>query len=249
MSAENRLKKTLNLGLGVEKMFEINGKYANRKGSYTVLEINQPKMHVRYEDGTEADLNIERQERIWENIAVEIEAQEAKRSTRAGRGLTTDQHFIQCVSLPDVEELTFPGWPEKVVIARRPEDVEAVKKGDRVIIYLIEPQVFYAVITIINDGVSKKTKDYFYNIEEDKAVFFSFDIDAEALSLETAVSIDTVELESYPKLAKMRLERDAYLKMSEDDFELLAELLTEVTEDDDDDDAINDDDYEEDIED
>ena len=228
-------------------MFEINGTYANRKGKYTVLAINQPKMHVRYEDGTEADLNISRQERIWDNIAVEIEAQEAKKSTRAGRGLSTDQHFIQCISLPDVEELTFPGWPEKVIIARRPEDVEAVKKGDRVIIYLIEPQVFYAVVTTINDGVKKKPKDYFYNIEEKKALFYSFDVDAEAQSLETAVSIDTVELESYPNLAKMRLEPDAYLKTSEDDFELLAELLAEVAEDDEDEVIVTDDDYEEDI--
>ena len=228
-------------------MFEINGTYANRKGKYTVLEINQPKMHVRYEDGSEADLNIERQERIWENIAVEIEAQEAKKNTRAGRGLSTDQHFIQCISVPDVEELTFPGWPEKVIIVRRPEDVAAVKKGDRVIIYLIELQIFYAVVTITNDGVTKKPKDYFYNIDEQNALFFSFDIDAEAQSVETAVSIDSVELESYPNLAKMRLEHDAYLKISEDDFELLAELLTEVTEDDDDEAIEDEDDYEEDI--
>ena len=101
-------------------MFEVNGIYANRKGKYTVLAINEPKMHVRYEDG------------------------------------------------------------------------------------------------------------------------------AEAQSLETAVSIDNVELESYPKLAKMRLESFAYLKISEDDFELLAELLTEVTEDED---IDTDDDYEEDVED
>jgi hypothetical protein len=228
-------------------MFEVNGTYANRIGNYKVLSINPPKMHVRYEDGKEADLNINRQERIWENIAVEIEAQEAKKSTRATRGLTTDQHFIQCISLPDVEELTFPGWPEKVLIVRRAEDVETVKKGDRVIIYLIELQLFYAVVTITNDGVTKNPKDYFYNIEENKALFYAFDIDAEAQSLETAVSIDTVELESYPKLAKMRLEPDAYLKMGEDDFELLAELLTEVTEEEDDDDDTDDDDYEEDI--
>jgi hypothetical protein len=228
-------------------MFEINGKYANRKGNYTVLEINPPQMHVRYEDGTEADLNMSRQARIWENIAVEIEAQEAKKSTRAARGLSTNQHFINCISLPDIEELTFPGWPERVIIATRPEDVEAVKKGDRIIIYLIGPQVFYAVATITNEGVEKNPKDYFYNIEEKKAHFFSLDIDAEALSLETAVSIDTVELESYPKLAKMRLESGTYLKISEDDFELLAELLTEVTEDDDED-TEDEEEYEEDIE-
>lgn len=228
-------------------MFELNGKYANRKGSYTVLEINPPQMLVRYEDGSEADLNMQRQARIWENIAVEIEAQEAKKSTRAARGLSTNQHFINCITLPDIEELTFPGWPERVIIATRPEDVEAVKKGDRIIIYLIGPQVFYAVATITNDGVEKNPKDYFYNIEERTAHFFSLDIDAEALSLETAVSIDTVELESYPKLSKMRLESGTYLKISEDDFELLAELLTEVTEDDDED-PDEEDEYEEEIE-
>jgi hypothetical protein len=103
------------------------------------------------------------------------------------------------------------------------------------------------VATITNEGVEKNPKDYFYNIEEKKAHFFSLDIDAEALSLETAVSIDTVELESYPKLAKMRLESGTYLKISEDDFELLAELLTEVTEDDDED-TEDEEEYEEDIE-
>ncbi len=231
-------------------MFEVNGKYENRKGKYTVLEINEPKMRVRYEDGTEADLKIELQARIWENIAVEIEAKEAKKTTRKTALGSNTQHFIQCIKLPDVEELSFPGWPEKVIIARREEDVNTVKKGDRVIIYLIELQAFYAVVTITNDGVTKKTKDYFYNIEEEEALFFSFDIDAEAISQETAVSIDSVELESYPNLSKMRLEPDAYLKMSEDDFELLAELLTEVVEDDEDESiAEDDDDYEEDIED
>ncbi|MCZ7668008.1 MAG: hypothetical protein M5U34_12850 [Chloroflexi bacterium] len=44
------------------------------------------------------------------------------------------------------------------------------------------------------------------------------------MSVKTAVSIDSVELESYPKLGKMRLEPESFLKMSEDDFELLAEL-------------------------
>ena len=230
-------------------MFEVDGKYENRKGKYIVLEIDGTKMRVRFDDGTEAELRMELQARIWENIAAEIEAKEAKKITRAASGVTTNQHFIQCISLPDVEELTFPGWPERVIIARRPEDVEAVKKGDRVIIYLIEPQVFYAVATITSDPIEKNPKDYFYNIEQETAHFFSLDIDAEAQSMETAVSIDTVELESYPKLAKVRLEPDAYLKMSEDDFELLAELLTEVTEDDDDDIDDEDEDFEEEIED
>lgn len=215
-------------------IFEINGNYANRIGKYTVLEINQPKMRVRYEDGSEAELNMAVQARIWENILVELEAKEAKKSSRkSGAGLATNQHFIKCISLPDTEELAFPGWPERVVIVLRPEDLESVKKGDRLIIYLIELQLFYAVATITSDTVDRNPKDYFYNLDLTAASFFSIDIDAEAQSAATAVSIDSVELESYPKLGKMRLEPESFLKMSEDDFELLAELLTEVTEDDD----------------
>jgi len=226
-------------------MFEVNGTYANRKGNYTVLAINGPKMHVRYENGDEANLHVNRQERIWENILVEREALEAEKNTRATRGLTTNQHFIHCVSLPDIEELAFPGWP-KVIIALRPEDVETVRKGDRILIYLIDLKLFYAVATITNDAVQKNPKDYLYNVGQKKAHFFPLDIDAEAHSRETAVSIDNVELESYPTLAQMPLESFSYLKISEDDFELLAELLTEVTADEE---IDVDEEYEEDIED
>lgn len=213
-------------------MFEVNGVYANRKGKYTVLEINQPKMRVRFEDGTEAELNINVQERIWENIAAEMEAQEARRSARAARqGMTINQHFLKTISLPDTDDLTFPGWPERVIMARTAEDAEMVKKGDRIIVYLIEPQAFFAVATITSDPVTANPKEYFYNVDQPTAFFFSIDIDAESHTLKQAVSIDSVELESYPNLMKMRLQPEAFLRMSEDDFELLAELLTEVSED------------------
>lgn len=230
-------------------IFELNNTYANRKGKYTVIEINEPKMRVRYEDGSEAELRMDLQARIWENIAVEMEAKEAKKiSRKASSGLITNQHFIKCISLPDPEELTFPGWTEQVIIVTRPEDLEILKKGDRIIIYLIELQLFYAVATITSDPLEKKPKDYFYNLDLATAPFFSLDIDAEALSMKTAVSIDSVELESYPKLGKMRLEPESFLKISEDDFELLAELLTEVTEEDDED-LEEDEDFEEEDED
>ncbi|MCZ7668010.1 MAG: hypothetical protein M5U34_12860 [Chloroflexi bacterium] len=39
--------------------FELNNTYANRKGKYTVIEINGPKMRVRYEDGSEAELRMD----------------------------------------------------------------------------------------------------------------------------------------------------------------------------------------------
>ncbi len=66
-------------------MFEVNGSYANRKGRYTVLEVNPPRMLVRYEDGSEAELNMDIQERIWQNIAAEIEARESSRAAREER--------------------------------------------------------------------------------------------------------------------------------------------------------------------
>jgi len=213
-------------------MFEENGVYANRKGKYTVLEVNPPKMRVRYDDGSEAELNMNVQARIWENIAAEMEAQEAKRSARAARQAgIVNQHFLKTISLPDTDDHTFPGWPERVLMASTPEDVETVKKGDRIIVYLIEPQVFFAVATITSDPFEDNPKDYFFNSDQQQAYFFSIDIDAEAHSLKQAVSIDSVELESYPNLMKMRLQPESFLKMSEDDFELLAELLTEVSED------------------
>ena len=54
-------------------MFEVGGEYANRNGKYKVLEINDPKMTVEYEDGTTAELRMNIQERIWENIQAEKE--------------------------------------------------------------------------------------------------------------------------------------------------------------------------------
>ena len=66
-------------------MFEVNQSYANRKGKYTVLEVNPPKMRVRYEDGTEAELNVEIQTRIWENIQSEEEARVVARTARRRR--------------------------------------------------------------------------------------------------------------------------------------------------------------------
>ncbi len=228
-----------------DRMFEVNGVYANRIGKYTVLEINSPKMRVRYEDGSQAELNINVQARIWENIAAEMEAQEAKRSARAARqGGTINQHFLKIISLPDTDDLTFPGWPERVILAATQENVETVKKGDRIIVYLIEPQIFFAVATITSDPFEYNPKEYFFNVDQNQAHFFSIDIDAEAHSLKQAVSIDSVELESYPNLMKMRLQPESFLKMSEDDFELLAELLTEVSEDDEED-LEDDEEYEE----
>lgn len=212
-------------------MFEVNGVYVNRKGKYTVLAINPPKMSVRYEDGTYAELNIGIQERIWENIVAEQEARAASRLARANRqGLAQNtQFFIKVVSMPAPGELLFPGWHERVVLARD-EEVEQIKSGDRLIYYALENQVFFAVATITGPAIEASPKDYFFNLDSELAHFFPVDVDAAAFNLATAVPLDSVELESQPNFGKLKLAPESYVKINEDDFELLAELLTEITE-------------------
>lgn len=217
-------------------MFEVNGIYANRRGKYTVLALNPPKMRVRFEDGSEADLKIDLQERIWENIAVEFEAKEASRQARAAkRSLSKEtSYFIKVISVPSTSEMLFPGWAEQVILAPAAESSVKVNSGDRIIFYAMETRTFFAVATITEDAKSTNPKDYFFNIEAEEAGFFPIDIDASAIKLEQGAHVDSVELESQPKFKRLRLEAESYLEINEDDFELLAELLTEVVEDADD---------------
>jgi hypothetical protein len=214
-------------------MFEVNGVYANRRGQYTVLEVSPPRMRVRYEDGSEAELNIDIQERIWENIAAEQEARASRSSARAARRATLTleaQHFIKVISIPAVDEFTFPGWPEQVVLVKLPEQAVQIKGGDRLIFYAIEARTFFAVATITGPAFEADPKEYFFTINADSMFFFPIDIDAVSSSLEKGVDIDTVELESQPNFKRLRLESETFLPINEDDFELLAELLTEVAE-------------------
>lgn len=211
-------------------MFEINGTYANRKGEYTVIALNPPRMRVRYNDGSEVELKIEMQERIWENIRVEYEAKQAKKVSRQRRPpAISEKHYLKIISIPDETELTFPGWPEKVVLA--PSDPEMVLKiGDRLILYALEAQAFFAVATITEEVHSKDPKDYFFTIDAERADFYTIDIDAAVDELELGVSVNTIELESQPRFRRQRLTVEQYLLLNEDDFELLAETLTELVE-------------------
>lgn len=214
-------------------MFEVNGVYANRRGQYTVLEVDEPRMRVRYEDGTEAELNIDIQARIWENIAAEQEARASRSSARAARrGISTleVQHFIKVISIPAVDDITFPGWPEQVVLVKSPEQASQIKAGDRLIFYAIETRTYFAVATITGPTFEADPKEYFFTINADSMLFFPLDVDAVSSSLEKGVDIDSVELESQPNFKRLRLEPESFMPISEDDFELLAELLTEVAE-------------------
>jgi hypothetical protein len=212
-------------------MFEVNGVYANRIGKYTVLAVNPPKMSVRYEDGSEAELNMRVQGRIWENIVAEQEEKDAKEAIRRARlGTIQNKFYIKIISIPDADELMFPGWQEQIVMALD-DDVEKVKSGDRIIYYALEPQTFFGVATITGEAKEANPKDYFYTTDRQTAHFFPVDMDAAAINLEHGMRADSVELESYPKFKNMRLVAERFMEISEDDFELLAETLTEVSED------------------
>lgn len=214
-------------------MFEVNGNYRNRVGDYTVLSIDGPKMKVRYADGVEAELNIAIQSRIWENILAE---QEAKAGSRAHRAANKDtNHYIKVVNIPPGDELAFPGWAERVVMVPTEEQAGRLKAGDRFIYYAREAQTFFAVVTITGDVFVVSPKQYTYTTDAEKAPFFNVDVDAASVDLEHGVSVDSVELESYPDFRRQHLDAEAFYRISEDDFELLAEALTEVTEDEDED--------------
>src|SRR5690606_31317405 len=131
-------------------MFEVNGVYRNRMGEYTVLALNGQRMTVRYNDGSEAELNVNIQARIWENTVAEQEARAASsRHMRQSNKDTT--HYIKTVSIPPGEELAFPGWQERVVMVPTAELAQRMKPGDRFIYYAIEAQTFFAVVTLTGD--------------------------------------------------------------------------------------------------
>lgn len=224
-------------------MFEVNGKYANRKGEYTVIKLNPPMMTVRFEDGEESELRISVQERIWQNIAVEYEARAASKSARR-RSAQGTNHFIKVLSLPAIDEMSFPGWAERMLMAPLPND-GTLKAGDRLILYGLESRTFFAVVTITGDSKTSNPKDYFFTVNADTADFFPIDVDATVARPDNGVEVDAVELESQPRFRRLRLEAEMLLPINEDDFELLAEALTEVTEEEDVDEEEIEEEYEE----
>lgn len=209
-------------------MFQIGEKYANRIGSYTVLDLTPPKMKVEYEDGTIAQLNIQIQERIWQNILDETEAERRKIARRRERPMSDAQLFVRSLSLVDVEDRSIAALRERMTImeANAPE----VKSGDRFIYYAIEPRVFFAVATVTGPAIETKRKTAAKGSEGEIIFLVPLDWDVQARNLENAIALDSVELESEPNFKKLLQKPESYLSVNEDDFELLAELLTELTE-------------------
>ena len=222
-------------------MFEVGGKYENRIGKYTVLEINGPKMSIRYENGETAELNMNIQGRIWENIVAEQEAKASSRAERAERrgAVSTNNFYIKTVSLLAAEEMAAPDWRDRMIAYH--ESASEMKMGDRIIYFAIESQVFFAVSTLTGAMYELSKKDRFYDDKlNSQNLYFPIDLDAQTMNLEKAVDLDSVELESVADAKRALSKIGTYVQISEDDFELVAELLTEITEEDDDDDEIDD---------
>ncbi len=51
--------------------FEVGGKYRNRHGEYEVINLEGPKMVIRYSNGNSLETTVELQARIWWNIQAE----------------------------------------------------------------------------------------------------------------------------------------------------------------------------------
>jgi hypothetical protein len=185
-------------------MFELNGVYRNRIGEYTVVALNGPRMVVRYADGSEAELNINIQARIWENIVAEQEARAASsRHLRQSNKDTT--HYIKAVSLPPGEELAFPGWQERVVMAPTPELAHRLKAGDRFIYYAVEAQTFFAVVTITGDVFEADPKHYTFTTGPARCSFSPL-TSTRLRSIWAWCRADSIELESYPGFNKLHIE-------------------------------------------
>ncbi len=231
-------------------MFEVGGQYANRKGQYTILSIDGPTMSVRYEDGTEANLNANIQARIWENIVAEQELKNKRATARTKKKTPSSaHHFVKVVNVLPGEELAFPGWEERVVMAPSEEIAQQIKKGDRLIYFSKEAMTFFAVATITGDPTTANPKKYSFSIPENEATFFQIDIDTDTGRLDRGVTWDSIELESCPDLSAITVAAENFCPISEDDFELLSEVLTEISEvEDESDDMDDDDDFDEDDE-
>ncbi|MDX1662374.1 MAG: hypothetical protein R3272_01195 [Candidatus Promineifilaceae bacterium] len=202
-------------------------------------------MKVQYDDGSVAELNIAIQKRIWENIRDEEEVRAATRAARQADARST-HYYIKSLSMETEEEVTVPGFRERITVVER--EGPALHAGDRIVYYALEDHVFFAVGTVTGEAQGSVPKGFFYTEEEAQHLrFYPIDLDEQVDTLERALPLESVELESNANYRSLLQRPNSYFEINEDDFELLAELLTEVTEEEDEDfeDEEDEEDYEE----
>ncbi|MEM9776258.1 MAG: hypothetical protein AAF902_16900 [Chloroflexota bacterium] len=227
-------------------MFEVGGTYENRNGKYEVVEINDDRMVVKYEDGSEANLKMGIQERIWLNIVAEVEAATSRSNKKKKAAASKVNHYIKSIeSIP--EALLTPADIQTAVTPSSPKKAPKISSGDRFIYYSVTEKGFFAVATITGDPKNAKGSDYAeLNFNEKKIHIYPIDIDAHAGSYKKMIYSEAFELESQSDYRDILVEPEMYLKINEDDFELLAEALTEFVEGEDDAEEVEDEIQEED---
>lgn len=197
-------------------MFEVGGTYANRKGTYTVLSFNGNKMTVEYEDGETADLKIAIQERIWENMELDVGKLAASKGAKAGAAknrfvvysIFTDENINNIVGLSK-----FP----------LPKEIDKpLETGDRLLFYSTDAQAFIAAATVTSlNGPSKRRKE---------GPTISVDFDAQVQSLALGLNQSDVELDSIPNVKTELATADKAMPITEDEFETIFEILAEASE-------------------
>lgn len=216
--------------MDLTSVFEVNGTYANRKGNYTVLSFEGNKMTVRYEDGSEAKLNVAIQERIWGNMDAEQQAAAAKSAKRPRRAAVGTNFYIKTVSISEENDLNLPGLRQRLAAA---EKDAPLTRGDRLIYFAVEPELFIAVATITAKPKKGKAIDFnFSDNPKTRINVHPIDVDAHIENMDVAIPVDATELESLPNHRETINVANQYFKINEDDFELLAELVMEIGESD-----------------
>ena len=246
--------------------FEVNQQYANRNGRYTVLSSSSDKIHVRYDDGKEAHLKTSIQARIWNNMSIEQQASVGGRRKQADAvhesALAEDEqpigYYIKLINAPSLDEFSFPGWADNVLMVPDEAQAGSIKPDDRVLIYVLNAGNFVASVTVVGDMQMENPKVYFYTtaVSQETAVspllpFFPIEVDAIAHNLMDGITCNTIGLDRLADFNKQldgkSITAESLIKINEDDFEGIAELLLELGEDDDEEDEyepINDDDDE-----
>lgn len=221
-------------------MFEVGGEYSNRIGRYIVIELGDSKMTVEFEDGKTAELSINIQRRIWENILVEEETRNIRATRKARRSKRPKNRFyIKPILVLAAEEVLSPGKQGKLEATKK--SVTRFNPADRLIYYALDSQVFFAVVTIT--GPARKAKS---TLSSKSEVIYQFpvDVDVFAPNLGKAVHVSIVDLESQKDIQATLADTGEYVEISENDFELMAELLTELAEEAEDLDDANEDEEE-----
>lgn len=88
--------------MNTDHLFQINGRYRNRSGDYTVTAIDGDRLTARYDDGHEETLAVATQARIWRNM-LDDELAAARRSSFDKDDFTANERLVT--------------WPVRLLIA------------------------------------------------------------------------------------------------------------------------------------